>query len=105
MLSSPVVGTNPGWVAGLALAHKLPAITLFAEFAHGGGLLSYGPDTPAMYRQAGILVRKVMQGEKAADLPIERPARFLLAVNLRSAKAIGIGVPTSILVRADEVIE
>ena len=105
MLSSPIVGTNPQRVAGLALAYKLPAITLFAEFAQSGGLLSYGPDSSAMYRQAGVLIRKLIRGESAAEIPIERPARFLLAVNLKSAKAIGIGVPTSILVRADEVIE
>ncbi|HKH27784.1 MAG TPA: ABC transporter substrate-binding protein [Sphingomicrobium sp.] len=105
MLSSPIVGTNPQRVADLALAHKLPAITLFAEFAQSGGLLAYGPDAAAMYRQAGILVRKVVQGERPAEIPIERPARFVLAVNLKAAKAIGVGVPTSILVRADEVIE
>jgi putative ABC transport system substrate-binding protein len=105
MLSSPIVGTNPQRVAALALAYKLPAITLFAEFAQSGGLLSYGPDSSAMYRQAGMLIRKLVRGESAAEIPIERPARFLLVVNLRSAKAIGVGVPTSILVRADEVIE
>jgi putative ABC transport system substrate-binding protein len=92
-------------VAGLTLAYKLPAITLFVEFARSGGLLSYGPDNSAMYRQAGVLIRKLMQGESAAEIPIERPARFVLAVNLKSATAIGVGVPTSILVRADEVFE
>jgi putative ABC transport system substrate-binding protein len=105
MLSSPVVGTNPQSVAGVALAHKLPAITLFSEFAQSGGLLSYGPDTPGMYRQAGLLIRKLIQGASVAELPIERPTHFRLVVNLKTAKAIGVGVPTSILLRADEVIE
>ena len=105
MLSSPIVGVNPKRVGGLALAHKLPAITLFSEFAQNGGLLSYGPDILAMYRQAGMLVRKIVQGESVAEIPIERPVRFVLAVNLKSAKTMEIDVPTSILVRADEVIE
>ncbi len=105
MLSSPIVGTNPQHVAALALQHKLPAITLFLEFVQNGGLLSYGPDIPGMYRQAGMMIRKLLQGERAAEIPIERPARFVSAVNLRSAKAMGINVPGSILVRADEVIE
>ena len=105
MLSSPVVGTNPQRVADLTLAHNMPAITLFAEFAQAGGLLSYGPDAGGMYRQAGILVRKLVHGERAADIPIERPAHFRLVVNLKTAKAIGVGVPTSVLLRADEVIE
>jgi putative ABC transport system substrate-binding protein len=105
MLSSPIVGTNPQRVAALALEHKLPAITLFTEFAQNGGLLSFGPDIPAMYRQAGVMIRKLVQGESPAEIPIERPARFVLAVNLRSAVALGVGVPPSILARADEVIE
>jgi putative ABC transport system substrate-binding protein len=89
----------------LTLEHRLPAVTLFEEFAQGGGLLSYGPDIPGMYRQAGVMTRKILNGESPADIPIERPARFLLVVNLRAAKAIGVEVPTSILLRADEVIE
>jgi putative ABC transport system substrate-binding protein len=105
MLSSPIVGTNPQRVAALAIEHKLPAITLFVEFVQNGGLLSYGPDISGMYRQAGVMMRKLIQGERAAEIPIERPARFLLAVNLRSAKEMGVGLPSSILVRADEVIE
>jgi putative ABC transport system substrate-binding protein len=105
MLSSPLIGTNPQRVARLVLDHKLPAITLFAEFAHGGGLLSYGPDVPGMYRQAGVLTRKMLEGANPAEIPIERPARFLLVVNLKTANAIGITLPTSILLRADEVIE
>jgi putative ABC transport system substrate-binding protein len=105
MLSTPVVGTNLGRVAGLALEHKLPAITLFAEFAQGGGLLSYGPDVPSMYRQAGLMTRKILRGANPAEIPIERPARFILVVNLKAAKALGVEIPTSILLRADEVIE
>ena len=105
MLSSPVVGGNPQRVAALALAHRLPAITLFAEFAQSGGLISYGPDVTVMYRQAGALARKLMQGQSPAEIPIERPARFQLIANLRTAKAIDATLPTSILLRVDEVIE
>jgi putative ABC transport system substrate-binding protein len=105
ILSSPLIAPNVQILALLALRHRLPAITLFPDFARAGGLLAYGPNLLDMYRQTGLMGGKVLQGTKPAELPIERPARFELVLNLRTAKALGISVPTSVLLRADEVIE
>jgi putative tryptophan/tyrosine transport system substrate-binding protein len=105
LLSSPVFGGNPQRAAELALRHRLPAITLFPEFARRGGLLAYGPDIQALYAQAGAFTRKVLLGANPAETPVERPTRFLLVANFRTAKALGITLPTSVLLRADEVIE
>jgi putative tryptophan/tyrosine transport system substrate-binding protein len=105
ILSSPLIAPNVQILALLALRHRLSAITLFPDFARAGGLLAYGPNLLDMYRQTGLMGGKVLQGTKPAELPIERPARFELVLNLRTAKALGISVPTSVLLRADEVIE
>jgi putative tryptophan/tyrosine transport system substrate-binding protein len=105
MLSSPLFGSSTRAVAELALHENLPGITLFPDFARAGGLLAYGPNLLDMYRQGGVMVGKLLQGRKPADLPIERPTEFQLVVNLKTAKALGVTIPTSILLRADEVIE
>jgi putative tryptophan/tyrosine transport system substrate-binding protein len=107
MLSAPPIGVgeNPKIIGQLTLKYRLPAITLFPDFARGGGLLAYGVDIPQSYRQAAAMIVKVLNGAKPADLPIERPVKFQLVVNLQSAKALGIVMPTSVLLRADEVIE
>ena len=105
MLSSPLFGSSVRNVAELALSHKLPAVTLFPDFARAGGLIAYGPNLLNMYRQAGVMVGKVLQGTRPADLPVERPTQFELVVNLRTAKLLDMTLPTSILLRADEVIE
>jgi len=107
LLSSPPigVGNNPKIVAELTLKHRLPAITLFPDFARAGGLLAYGIDIPESYRQAAAMIVKVLNGAKPADLPIERPVKFQLIVNSKTAKALGITMPTTMLLRADEVIE
>ena len=105
MLSAPVISTNVQKLAELAILHNLPAVTLFPDFARAGGLMAYGPDPLALFRQAGIMTGKVLQGTKAADLPIERPTKFELVVNAITAKALRIAFPTSVLLRADEVIE
>jgi ABC-type uncharacterized transport system substrate-binding protein len=105
MLSSPLFGSSVRSVAELALREKLPAVTLFPDFARAGGLMAYGPNLLDMYRQSGVMIGKVLQGKKPADLPIERPTQFELVVNLRTAKALDVTIPTSILLRADEVIE
>jgi len=105
MLSSPLIGANVQTLALLAVRHGLPAITLFPDFARAGGLLAYGPNLLDLYRQVGLMGGKVLQGTKPAELPIERPAKFELVLNLRTAKALGISIATSVLLRADEVIE
>ena len=105
VLSSPLFGGNPQLVAGIAVRKKVPTISLLPDIAREGGLLAYGPDIQGVYRQAGGMVRKVLQGTNPAEMPAERPTRFELIANLKSAKALGLEIPPSILARADEVIE
>jgi putative tryptophan/tyrosine transport system substrate-binding protein len=105
VLSSPLFGTTPKPVADLALKYRLPAITLFPEFAEVGGLMAYGTNLIDLFFQSGVLVGKVLDGAKPRDLPVERPSRFQLVINLRTAKALGLAIPTSLLLRADQIIE
>ena len=105
ILSSPLFGTNPQLIAEPAMRHKLPAITFFPEFARVGGLMAYGTNLIDLFSQAGIVVAKILGGETPATLPVERPSRFQLVVNMKTAAQLGVTVPTSILPRADEVIE
>jgi putative ABC transport system substrate-binding protein len=92
-------------VADLALKHRLPAAAQTRSFAEVGGLISYGADGPPVFRQSTLFVTKILQGGNPANMPIEQPTKFELVVNLRSAKALGITVPESFLLRADQVIE
>jgi putative ABC transport system substrate-binding protein len=105
ILSSPIFGTNPKLIAELSLAHRVPTATLFSDIARAGGLIAYGPNFAATFRQTGTLVGKVLQGLRPADLPVERPTNFETVINLKTAKALGLSLPTSVLLRADEVIE
>src|SRR5215212_3747792 len=105
VLSSPFFGTHSPLLADLALRHRLPTITLFPDFARAGGLMAYGPNLLETYRTVGSMAGKLLRNLKPSDLAIERPSRFELIVNVRTAKAIGVTIPTSILLRADEVIE
>jgi len=89
----------------LAARHRLPAVYSFRYFATTGGLLSYGPDPIDMYWRAASYVDRILKGEKPADLPVQTPTKYQLVVNLKTAKALGLDIPTSILARADEVIE
>jgi putative tryptophan/tyrosine transport system substrate-binding protein len=105
LLSSPFIGGNTKLAADLMFRYGLPAVTLFSEFAVNGGLMSYGPILLDIYRRLGGIAAKVLHGSNPADLPVERPTNFELVVNLKTAKAMGITIPTSILLRADLVIE
>jgi putative ABC transport system substrate-binding protein len=89
----------------LAAKHKVPAVYAAREFAEDGGLMSYSPDHSHLYSRAATFVDRVLKGEKPADLPIEQPTKFELVINLKAAKALGLPVPPSLLLLADEVIE
>jgi putative ABC transport system substrate-binding protein len=92
-------------LADLALRHGLPSMYEEAAYVRDGGLMSYGPSFEDMYRRAAVYVAKILKGVKPGDLPIEQPAKFELVLNLKTAKALGITVPQSLLARADEAIE
>jgi putative tryptophan/tyrosine transport system substrate-binding protein len=105
VLSSPFFVERRPEVAALAIERRLPTMFVFKSYVEAGGLMSYGVEQLAMYRRIGLYVAKILNGTKPADLPVEQPTKFELIVNLKTAKAIGIELPTSILLRADEVIE
>jgi putative ABC transport system substrate-binding protein len=92
-------------IAELTIAHRLPAMFSFKFYVEVGGLMSYGVDFPRMYRRAAEYVAKVLKGTKADDLPVEQPTQFELVINLKTAKALGLEMPPTLLARADEVIE
>jgi putative tryptophan/tyrosine transport system substrate-binding protein len=91
-------------VTALAANHHLPAIYLFRAFAPGG-LIVYGPDYADLLRRSGDYVDKILRGTKPADLPVEQPTKFEFVINMKTVKALGLAVPPSLLIRADEVIE
>jgi putative ABC transport system substrate-binding protein len=105
------VGVAPFWhsarteITAMAARLKLPAVYGWREFADVGGLMSYGPNLPELYRQSARLVDKILKGAKPGDLPFELPTRYELIVNLKTAKAMGLNISNSFLLLADEVIE
>jgi len=105
MLSSSLFAGNLELLAMLARRERLPAINTFPEYAASGGLIGYGPDLPSLFVQTGFLARKLLQGAAVADQPIERPTRFQLIANLKTAAALNLTLPPSILISADSVIE
>ena len=105
MLADPMIAAHMKQVTTLAAKHRLPAMYYLREFVDAGGLMAYGPDLAMMTRRAAEYVDKILNGARPGDLPIEQPTKFELVVNLKTAKTLGITIPQSILVRADEVIQ
>ena len=92
-------------IVDLATKHRLPSIAMDRAFVELGGLMSYGASIRDLFRRAGVYVDKVLEGSKPADLPVEQPTKFELVVNLKTAKALGLEISSTLLARADEVIE
>jgi putative ABC transport system substrate-binding protein len=105
ILSGPGFTQHRSRIAELAIQHRLPTMFIAKHYVVAGGLMSYGVDFVPMWRRAGDYVAKILKGTKPADLPVEQATKFEMVVNLKTAKAIGVELPTSILLRADEVIE
>jgi putative ABC transport system substrate-binding protein len=104
-LGSPLIRQGAPRIAEILSSRRLPAISQFRTYPDGGGLMSYGPDLAHLYRRVGSQVARVLRGTRPAELPIERPTKFELVINVKAAKALGVMVPGSLLATADEVIE
>ena len=105
-LSSPLFDTSLAKrIADFTTKHRLPAISMFRRFAEAGGLMSYGPDQPEYYKRLSVYIDKILKGAKPAALPIEQPTKFDFVINLKTATALGLTIPPSLLARADEVIQ
>src|SRR5262249_5796978 len=105
LLSSPLVWNSSKQIGELAIPKRLPLISLFGEFPKAGGFIAYGPNVRGLFRRCGDYVAKILHGAKPSDLPIQRPEKFDLMINLKTAEVLGISVPPVLLATADEVIE
>jgi len=105
IMGAPLIGTNLKRIVDLAAKSRLPSIFHISEFADLGGLAAYGPDRADLFRRAATFVDKILKGAKPGDLPVEQPTRFELVVNMKTAKALGLTIPQSVLFRADRFIE
>jgi putative ABC transport system substrate-binding protein len=105
VLSSPIMAIHSRQIAEVTLKHHLPTIFMFPEFAIDGGLMAYGPDLDGLYRELGVMAGKVLKGSRPAELPAERPTRFELIINSKTAKTLELTIPGTLLARADGVIE
>ena len=105
VMPDPLTSSHRQTIVELAARARMPTLYSYREYVDGGGLLAYGPNDRALFRRTAIYVDKILKGAKPADLPVEQPTKFELIINLKAARALGITVPTSILLLADEVIE
>jgi putative ABC transport system substrate-binding protein len=105
VLPSPTFNQHRARLGELALKHRLPGIYETKEYVDAGGLMSYGPNFPDLFRRSASYVDRILKGAKPGDLPIEQPTKFELVINLKTAKALGLTIPPSVLARADQVIE
>jgi putative ABC transport system substrate-binding protein len=102
---SPFGATHPDVIVGLAARYKLPAVYPFSRYVRVGGLISYGPDLESQFRPAADYIDRILKGEKPADLPVQTPTKYRIAINLKTAKALGLTLPETLLARAEEVID
>jgi putative ABC transport system substrate-binding protein len=105
LMPSGLFSSHRRQLAELAVQHRLPAMFLAREFVEAGGLMAYGPSLSDLSRRAATYVHKILQGAKAADLPVEQPMKFELVINLKTAKALGLTIPPTVLFQADEVMQ
>jgi putative ABC transport system substrate-binding protein len=104
-VDDPLFVSHRARLAELSARNRLRAIYGFREFVESGGLMSYGPDIPDLYRRAATYVDKILKGARAGDIPVEQPTKFEFVINMRTVKALGVTIPPSLLLRADQVIE
>jgi ABC-type uncharacterized transport system substrate-binding protein len=104
-MPSPMLFAERRRIVDLAAKYRLPSMAMGREFAELGGLISYGASIPGLFRRCATYVDKIIKGAKPADLPVEQPTKFDLVINIKTAKALGLDIPPSLLARADEVIE
>src|SRR5262249_8218525 len=102
---NPITFVNRGRIVSFVQRDRLPSMYSVREYVDDGGLMSYGASTPDLYRRAATFVDKILQGAKPADLAVEQPTKFELVVNLKASKALGLTIPQSLLLRADQVIK
>jgi len=105
VLSNPLTLASRTLIGDIAVKRRLPTMYLYRAHVEAGGLISYGPDLPDMFRHCGIYVGRILGGAKPGELPVERPTKFELVINLKTAKALGLTIPPSLLQRADQIIE
>jgi len=105
VIHTPLTVGRRADIAQLALKHRVALIAAPVQFAEAGGLLSYGPDLPRFYRSAAAVVDKILKGAKPADIPIQQPTKFEFVINMKTARALGVAIPQSMLVRADRIID
>jgi putative ABC transport system substrate-binding protein len=105
LIVEPIFAADRRRIVDLAAKHRLPMISDYREFPEAGALMSYGPNAREIYRRTATYVDKILKGAKPVDLPVEQPTRFELVINTKTAKALGLTIPPSVLIRADQVIQ